>query len=174
MEGLVSRARNTRDGVGHRNRFAVLQCRFHGSKKEHVTCQHAWREQNRSFRLVGQGFGGGYRRHPPCYRALQGGAAVSRFGTGGGEGAGRKGLPAEKERPAPGGAGRGKRRARHDRRQTVGTEGGCLKMSWMPGMGGLRVRHGPKVILDESSYMRSGPYLNSDLRMSSHWTSPPL
>ena len=71
-------------------------------------------------------------------------------------------------------AGRHNRRTRPGRRQTVGTDGGFLKMSWMLGMGGLRVRHGPKVILDESSYMRSGPYLNSDLRMSSHWTSPPL
>jgi len=60
----VSRARNTRAGVGHRNRFAVLQCRFHGSKEEHVTCQQAWRKQNGSFRLLGQGLGGTRGIHP--------------------------------------------------------------------------------------------------------------
>ena len=36
------------------------------------------------------------------------------------------------------------------RDHTVGTEGGFLKMSWTPGMGGLRVRNGPQVSLEQS------------------------
>lgn len=56
----------------------------------------------------------------------------------------------------------------------VGTDGGFLKISCTPGMGGFRVRNAPQVILADSSYTRSGPYLKSDFRISSHWTAAPL